>query len=327
MLKHEENKKYNMADIMNKSNQGNENNMIDVSNEEVEVSTEELEEAIISIEGDNKNVMKTIKKYIASKAEIKKNQEYPELKEPTISKEDQENDQKWMKFQNEYREFLDKEEECKRDSKRAYETIIEQCSESIIERVKELKEFQEIARKQDLIALMKVLRQLKVIEDCSDEKNHKGKTDHELIKEKYDFTMNSKNNKHQRSDDDDNNNKWDHMMESGPERLEVEMCKTEPHNLKNFDVFRTKGVDSETNNKEQSNESKNNTENDNSELRESVTNDIKVKNGNRRKRIDDQAEKHKVTENAPNYEFLNLNADQRNGLSGHANSGKTTKKG
>ena len=73
LLKHEENKKYYMDDIMNESNQVNENNMIDISNEEVEVSTEELEEAIISIEGDNKNVMKTIKKYIASKAENKKN--------------------------------------------------------------------------------------------------------------------------------------------------------------------------------------------------------------------------------------------------------------
>ena len=52
---------------------------------------------------------------------------------------------------------------------------------------------------------------------------------------------------------------------------------------------------------------------------------LNLENGDRCKRINEQAQKHKVTEKAQNYEFLNESADRRKGSCAQVNSGKEPK--
>ena len=97
-----------------------------------------------------------------------------------------------------------------------------------------------------------------------------------MIKEKYDNTINNKKVlQHQKNDD--NNSKWDHAMKTRPEGSEVADSKTEPHNLKNFDDFRTKGVSSEHNNKGEKNDKEKKTEDDNNNIRKYNNIDSEVK--------------------------------------------------
>ena len=88
--------------------------------------------------------------------------------------------------------------------------------------------------------------------------------------------MNNKSvTRHQRSDGDNNNRV--NSMDTRPAGSEVSNNKTEPHNLKNFDDFRTKGLSSEHSNEEEKSNNENENKDDNNNIRRYIANDIKGK--------------------------------------------------
>ena len=129
-------------DNMNNNNElENETNDKNV-NEEISIIKEESRERgkhLLDFGNNNTSIMKTINEHKNERCMNEDNiiyaiyhLEQPYIKEPKIKEEDIENEVKWIKFQQEYREFLDRKEEFAMDSKQAYKIVIEHCSEGII---------------------------------------------------------------------------------------------------------------------------------------------------------------------------------------------------